>query len=135
MLMIAIVLILVAVFSSQLADYLPSERSPTVTIRVSNDGRGNITLWHKGGDWVKTGSLRVVVFNQSYRMDDPDHKFILGRAEWMTDQSFSDRTFDLGENITVDIQRPLTEDEKEKTITLATDKAVVFSGTIGGGGS
>ena len=48
MLMIGIVLILVSVFSASLPDYLPSERSPTVTILLSNDTLGNVTLWHKG---------------------------------------------------------------------------------------
>ena len=61
MLMIGIVLILVSVFSASLPNYLPSERSPTVTIMMSNDTGGNITLWHKGGDWVKTDVLRVIV--------------------------------------------------------------------------
>ena len=41
MLMIGIVLILAAVFTSQLPNYLPSERSPTVTIMMSNDTLGN----------------------------------------------------------------------------------------------
>ncbi|GAB6285803.1 MAG: hypothetical protein STSR0009_20040 [Methanoregula sp.] len=63
MIMIGIVLIIVSVFSASLSDYLPSERSPTVTIMVSNDTGGNITLWHKGGDWVKTDALKVVVSN------------------------------------------------------------------------
>ena len=45
MLMIGVVLILAAVFTSQLPNYLPSERSPSVTIMMSNDTSGDITLW------------------------------------------------------------------------------------------
>lgn len=123
MLMITIVLILVAIFSSSLPDYLPSERSPTVTIMMSNDTLGNLTLWHKGGDWVKTESLRVVVSGKegqvSYRFTDPDHRFVLVPGG---------QTFDLGGNITITREQPLTGNE---TVVLATERAVVFSGIIG----
>ena len=62
MLMIGIVLILAAVFTSQLPNYLPSERSPSVTVMMSsNESAGTITLWHKGGDWVKVSTLKVIV--------------------------------------------------------------------------
>lgn len=67
MLMIGIVLILAAVFTSQLPNYLPSERSPTVTIMMNNDTFGNVFFWHKGGDWVKVSDLRVVISNQTYQ--------------------------------------------------------------------
>ena len=65
MLMIGIVLILVAVFLASLSNHLPSERSPTVTIRMSNDTDGHITLWHKGGDWVKADTMRVIVSDEN----------------------------------------------------------------------
>src|SRR5208282_6235724 len=67
MLMIGIVLVLAAVFTAQLPNYLPSERSSTVTIMMSNDTSGNVTLWHKGGDWVKVNDLKVIVSNQTYQ--------------------------------------------------------------------
>ena len=67
MLMIGIVLVLAAVFTAQLPNYLPSERSPTVTIMMSNDTLGNVTLWHKGGDWVKINTLKVIVSNKTYQ--------------------------------------------------------------------
>ncbi len=60
MLMIGIVLILAAVFTSQLPNYLPSERSPSVTVMMSTDTFGDVTLWHKGGDWVKVSTLKVI---------------------------------------------------------------------------
>jgi len=124
MLMIAIVLILVSVFSASLPSYLPSERSPTVTIMMSNDTTGNITLWHKGGDWVKANSIRVIVSYSndtspiSYRLNDPnpDRRFIL-----------DNQAFDLDENITVHWLGPLEGNEK---IVLATDRAVIWSGSV-----
>jgi FlaG/FlaF family flagellin (archaellin) len=124
MLMIGIVLILVSFFSATLPSYLPSERSPTVTILMSHDSSGNITLWHKGGDWVRADSLRVVISNQtrevSYRLTDPQHDFILVP---------STQTFDLGSNITLIREESLIGDE---SVVLATDRSVVFSGTVGG---
>jgi archaeal type IV pilus assembly protein PilA len=124
MLMIGIVLIIVAVFSATLAEYLPSERSPTVTIMMSNDTVGTITLWHKGGDWVKTGTLKVVVSNatrmRTYTLNG-DPSFIP-----VPDTP----SFDLDGNITVDYGKPLAGDEQ---VTLVTDRAVIFSGITGRG--
>jgi len=130
MLMIGIVLILAAVFTSQLPNYLPSERSPTVTIMMSNDTTGNITLWHKGGDWVKLSTLKVIVANQSHgstftATGSPSFTFVNSAEP-------SSSVFDLGGNITVSMNAPLYGDEK---ITLATDRAVLFSGVVSGGQS
>jgi FlaG/FlaF family flagellin (archaellin) len=123
MLMIGIVLILVSIFSASLPSYLPSERSPTVTIMMSHDSGGNITLWHKGGDWVKANTIRVIVSNTtdqtSYRLNDPEHRFIL-----VPDT----QAYDLGGTITVDYGKPLVGNEK---VVLATDRAVIFSGSVG----
>ena len=125
MLMIGLVLILVAVFSASLADYLPSERTPSVTIRMSNDTGGNITLWHKGGDWVKSGSLRVMVFKKdgtatTYTRDG-SNIFLLVPDE---------DAFDLEDNITVCLGHPLFGNE---SVSLVTDRAVIFSGNVGRG--
>ena len=128
MLMIGIVLILAAAFTSQLPNYLPSERSPTVTVMMSNDTTGNITLWHKGGDWVKLNTLKVIVANQSHASTftatgDPRFTFVNSAES-------SSSVFDLGGNITVSMNAPLYGDEK---VTLATDRAVLFSGVVSGG--
>jgi FlaG/FlaF family flagellin (archaellin) len=130
MLMIGLVLILAAVFTSQLPNYLPSERSPTVTIMMSNDTQGNVTLWHKGGDWVKENTLKVVISNQftnlgkMYSYNDPNFTFVPDPAE--PDSS----VFDLGGNITIITGSAF---DRNTTITLATDRAVLFSGVLGGG--
>ena len=124
MLMIGIVLILVAVFSASLANYLPSERSPGVTIRLANDTGGNITLWHKGGDWVKADTLRIIVaagnnsVTTSYTLKS-DPPFI---------HVPDTEAFDLGDSLTV-YYPSLAGNE---SVTLATDRAVLFSGKIGG---
>jgi len=126
MLMIGIVLVLAAVFTSQLPNYLPPERSPTVTIMMSNDTFGNVTLWHKGGDWVKVSSLKVIVSNMTAQSTytftgTPRFTFVPDPAE--PDSS----VFDLGGNITIVSNAPLTGDEK---VILATDRAVLFSGVV-----
>ena len=124
MLMIGIVLILVSVFSASLTDYLPSERSPTVTIMMSNDPGGNITLWHKGGDWVKTDVLKVKVSNATgtttYTLKSDPPFIPVPDAQ----------AFDLNDNITVNLGLPLAGNE---SVVLATDRAVIFSGTVGRG--
>jgi len=124
MLMIGLVLILVSVFTASLADYLPSERSPAVTIWISNDTSGHIVLWHKGGDWVKADSLKVIVSNASsmetYTMKGSSPFTIVP----------DEQAFDLGGNITVSCGRTLIGDEE---VVLATDRAVLFSGRTGRG--
>lgn len=122
MLMIGLVLILVSVFTASLADYLPSERSPAVTIRMGNDTSGHIVLWHKGGDWVKADSLKVIVSNASSM-----ETYTLKSSPPFTlvpDQ----QAFDLGGSITVSCGRPILGDEE---VVLATDRAVLFSGRTG----
>lgn len=126
MLMIGIVLILVAVFSASLASYLPTERIPSVTIRMSNDTAGNITLWHKGGDWVRAEDLNVLIRDNDsvtapvtrYTTRNGDNNFLL-----VPDV----QAFDLESNITVSLDKTLSGNE---SVTLATDRAVLFSGSV-----
>jgi len=126
MLMIGIVLILVAVFSASLSDYLPSERNPTVTIRISNDTYGHITLWHKGGDWVKADTMRVIVADA----DDAVTRTYTAKSDPPFSAVPETQAFDLGDTLTVDWGGPLDGNE---SVVLATDRAVIFSGRIGGG--
>ena len=124
MLIIGIVLILVSVFSASLPDYLPSERSPAVTIMMSNDTGGNVTLWHKGGDWVKTDVLKVIVSNATsmttYTLKSNRPFIPVPDAQ----------AFDLNGNISINQGQPLIGNE---SVVLATDRAVIFSGTVGRG--
>ncbi|HNX17004.1 MAG TPA: type IV pilin N-terminal domain-containing protein [Methanoregula sp.] len=131
MLMIGIVLILAAVFSSQLPNYLPSDRSPSVTFMMSNDTSGSVTLWHKGGDWIKISSVRLIVSNQTTQSV---YTYTGERVfTFVPDPSEPGSTvFDLGGNITADTGSPFAGDE---SVVLATDRAVLFSGKIWGGQS
>ena len=131
MLMIALVLILAAVFTSQLPNYLPSERSPSVTILMSNDTQ-NVTLWHKGGDWVKVSTLKVNMhdtfngFSGTWNYQNQSFVFVPDSEEP------NSSVFDLGGNITIITGAPL---DQNTTVILATDQAVLFTGVIGGGQS
>jgi FlaG/FlaF family flagellin (archaellin) len=119
MLMIALVIVLLSVFSATLYNFLPTDRDPSINVMMSNDGQ-NITLWHKGGDGVKFEDLTVIVGNET------------------THTSFSRKTgtmilvpnktvFDLGSNITVQMPAYL---EGNETVKLVTPHTVIFTGRI-----
>jgi FlaG/FlaF family flagellin (archaellin) len=128
MLMIGLVIILIAVFSTTLSSFLPTERYPSVTVKLTNETANTVTIWHNGGDWVKATDLRVIVKNSTnhasetiYHLDDSNHPFILVPQK---------TTFDLGSNITIAWDSDLDGNE---TVKLATPRAVIFSGTLGKG--
>jgi len=115
MLMISLVLLLVAVFAASLGNLLPTERAPTVTVMMASTA-DNVTLYHKGGDWVRATDLEVIVSNttatRKYRSDE----FTLSPEK---------QVFDLGSNITVDCT--VTGDEQ---VRLVTPRAVLFCGEV-----
>lgn len=122
MLMIGLVIVLIGVFAAALGNFLPANRDPSVTIRMSADaGNGTITLWHKGGDWVKKEDLTVVI---SYPNDtlkkipssDPTRFVLVPNTT----------VFDLGSNITI-TAGSLAGNE---TISLVTPQARIFTGRI-----
>jgi archaeal type IV pilus assembly protein PilA len=119
MLMIAMVIVLLSVFSAALYNFLPTDRDPSINVMMSNDGQ-NITLWHKGGDGVKFEDLTIIVENETTR------------------SSFSRKTgnmilvpnkivFDLGSNITVQMPTYL---EGNETVKLVTPHTVLFTGRV-----
>jgi FlaG/FlaF family flagellin (archaellin) len=119
MLMIALVIILISVFSVAIFTFMPVERDPSVNIMVAGN-QSNITLWHKGGDWVKAEDLTVIIGNNSLR-----RSFTLKNAGIAINPSRP--VFDLGSNITVFVPGTLAGDE---TVTLTTPRTVIFSGGI-----
>jgi archaeal type IV pilus assembly protein PilA len=126
MLMIGLVVILIAVFSTTISSFLPAERYPSVTITLTNETPDTITLWHHGGDWVKNSDLRIIVSNSTahateitFRLNDNQHQFLPVPQK---------TTFDLGSNITIAWGSDLAGNE---TVKLATSRAVIFSGQLG----
>jgi FlaG/FlaF family flagellin (archaellin) len=129
MLMIALVIVLLSVFSAALYNFLPTDRNPSITILMSND-RQNITLWHKGGDWVKAEDLSVIIGNSTKRKSfqynitytNPDAQFLLVHPDMQ-----KKNVFDLGSNITVRMPVDL---EGNETVKLVTPRTVIYFGRL-----
>jgi hypothetical protein len=126
MLMIGLAIILISVFASVMGNFLPEAHDPSITIIVTKDSPNQLTLWHKGGDWVRAGELKVIFGDDEIRdnyiynttFTDPDRHFqLLPKKE----------TFDLGSNITITTKREITGNDK---IILVTSRASIFSGKV-----
>jgi len=119
MLVIGLAVIHISVFASVLGNFLPSAHNPSVTILMTND-RENVTLWHKGGDWVKAEDLTVIIGNDTTRRYY-SHKNAQLRMIPEKDALI------LGSNITITTGNSFSGDE---TVSLVTPHAVIFSGRI-----
>ena len=119
MLMIGLAIILISVFASVLGNFLPTAHDPSVTILMTSD-QENVTLWHKGGDWVKAEDLTVIIGNNTARRSysRQDTRFMLLPKK---------EVFDLGSNISVTTGTGFAGDE---TISLVTPRALIFSGRV-----
>lgn len=119
MLMIALVIVLLSVFSAALYNFLPTDRDPSISIMMSNDHQ-NITLWHKGGDWIKFEDLTIIVGDETTRTSFSPGK---GSIILVPDKT----VFDLGSNITVRMPADLEGDE---TVKLVTSRTVIYTGRV-----
>lgn len=119
MLMIALVIVLLSVFSAALYNYLPTERDPSITVMMTNDTQ-KITIWHKGGDWVKVEDLSVVIGtgDTSRRIPWDNQNFTLVPKK---------DVFDLGSNITIRTSQDLLGNE---SIKLVSPHTVIYTGRI-----
>jgi hypothetical protein len=119
MLMIGLAIILISVFASVVGNFIPSAHDPVITVMMTHD-RQNVTLWHKGGDWVKTEELTVIIGNDTSRQSFMQQDF---RFSQVPEKS----VFDLGSNITVTTGTSFAGDE---TVSLVTPRANIFSGKV-----
>lgn len=119
MLMIGLTIILITVFASVLGNFLPAAHDPSVTIILASDHE-NVTLWHKGGDWVRVEELTIIIGNDTSRTSftgqSPDFVMVPEKT-----------VFDLGSNITITTGLSFAGDE---TVSLVTPRAKIFSGTV-----
>jgi FlaG/FlaF family flagellin (archaellin) len=126
MLMIALAIVLLSVFSAALYNFLPTDRDPSINVMMTNDTLGNVTLWHKGGDFVKASDLTVIITT-----GDATHRFCYttypGGLVLVPNKTVYDPVFDLGSNITVQMPTPLLGNE---TVKLVTPRTVIFTGEI-----
>ncbi len=121
MLMIALVVVLLAVFSAALFNYLPVDREPSVTIMMTGDATGNFTFWHKGGDWVKVEDMSVVIVNETYQKS---FSLKSGNLHVVPDKN----VFDLGSSVTVKMPG---SPEGNETIRMVTPRTVIYAGRTG----
>lgn len=115
--MITIVLILVAVFAANVGNLLPPPRDPTVNIVVEGEG-GSITLYHKGGDWIKESDLTVIIENIG-RFRSGNNSFKMWPEK---------SVFDLGSRITIS-DEGITPGATV-SVSLVTPRKVIFSGPV-----
>lgn len=129
MLMISLVLLLVAIFAVSLNNCLPTERAPTVTVMMTNTTE-NITLYHKGGDWVQASDLEVIVSNFPGEGSQAEKYRSPPGGQFSADEHFNlspqKQVFDIGSSITV--KYDVTGGEK---VSLVTPRAVLFTGEVG----
>lgn len=66
MLLLAIALVLVAVFAASAFSFLPGEDEDAVDISVNitkvDDNNFSILFYHKGGDWIRKDDLRYSIY-------------------------------------------------------------------------
>ncbi|MFA5614216.1 MAG: type IV pilin N-terminal domain-containing protein [Methanoculleus sp.] len=118
MLMIVLALLLVSIFSVTLLDLLPSERSPSVEIKPDYTDTNSVTLYHKGGDWIKRSDIQVIVFRGRETL----------KSEWdLPDKSV--QSFDLGDSVIVQLVPHSERFIDGDIIRLVSGKSTVFSGT------
>jgi len=119
MLIIALVIVLLSVFSAALWNILPADRDPSVSLLMSND-RQNVTFWHKGGDWVRIADLTVTIGNDTTRTS------FSGKSAGLLPVPDKD-VFDLGSTITVRMPADL---EGNETVRLVTPRTVLYTGRV-----
>jgi archaeal type IV pilus assembly protein PilA len=119
MLMVALVIVLISVFSAILYNFLPTDRDPSINVMMTNDQQ-NITLWHKGGDWVKIQDLTVTIGNDTNRTS---FSYRNGNLILIPNKT----VFDLGSNITVQTR---TFFEGNETVKLVTPRTVIYTGKV-----
>ncbi|WP_084600809.1 type IV pilin [Methanolacinia paynteri] len=116
MMMIALAVLLVSIFSVTLLGLLPAERSDSIDIiRSYNSSSDTLQLWHKGGDWVKKSDLKVVIIRDDHTTETIS----------LSDDNLEGDSFDLGDNIT--ITKNLVSGD---IVRLISDKNVIYSGII-----
>jgi archaeal type IV pilus assembly protein PilA len=103
-LMIALVLILVPIVTMSLMNQLPEGRVPTVLIKMGPFDGSSVTLYHKGGDWIRKEDIRILLNGN-----------VIGF-------SYNRTTFDLGDTISV---QGIPDGGN---ISFIVKNAVVFSG-------
>lgn len=122
MLLLAIGVILVAVFAVTLVSLLPGDRDDHVDITVRADtSAGTYQFWHKGGDPISAAGLRALV----YGLADPGTSRTLVPTV-IDREGNSSRLFDIGGYCTI----PLSEVANGDQVRLVTENTIIYSGVV-----
>ncbi len=134
MLMIVLALLLVSIFSLSLAGLLPAGRGSTIDI-THTEKNGNLVLWHKGGDWAEVSGLQILIIHDRNIRTITPGEGAFSRSDdagnTCSGVSTDSRTFDLGDNICIDLKNvyPTVTLEQGDVIRLVNAQNVIFSGT------
>ncbi|MDD3621247.1 MAG: type IV pilin N-terminal domain-containing protein [Methanofollis sp.] len=118
MVLMALVIILVALFATSAFHLLPGDREVSVDVLV-NTTSDSVTFYHKGGDWVERDDLRVMVIPDD-RTKSPRE---FGACEFSLSPDID--AFDLGSSLTV-----RTSLGRGDVVRLATTRNVIYSEVI-----
>ncbi|SAI89076.1 hypothetical protein MBBA_2232 [Methanoculleus bourgensis] len=129
MIMIALVIILVALFATSAFSLIPGGREASVDVVMKNasgstnvlSGDTTLFFWHKGGDWVEKKDLTAVVIGEDGSRDEYTTFSLHDHANKTTD------AFDLGGCLRVELTEPLGGGD---VVRLVTPKNVIYSGEI-----
>lgn len=140
MIMIALVVILVALFATSAFSLIPGGREASVDVVMKNATGSTpapddttVIFWHKGGDWVEDKDLTVVVIGKDGSRNEYDFK---NAAFCLYDPTGDSETkaFDLGGYLVIDLVKidPLAPRSLREgdIVRLVTPKNVIFSGEV-----
>jgi len=119
MLLITLVLIMIPLVTISLMNQLPSEREPTVTIKMGPVIDNTVTLYHKGGDYLIKKDIKVILNKKlTNEMVTNSSELIFKYGEVTI--------FDLDDHIIASFKAIGSND----LIQLVSGKKVIFSGYI-----
>jgi len=128
MIMVALVIILVALFATSAFSLIPGGREPSIDVVMKNGSGGppsagdtTVIFWHKGGDWVEEMNLEVIVVGKDGKREPSDTVCLYDHA------GNGVAAFDLGGRLKADLRSPIKTGD---TVRLVTQKNVVYSGEV-----
>jgi len=131
MIMVALVIILVALFATSAFSLIPGGREASVDVAMKNASNGTtsagdttVIFWHKGGDWVEENDLAVVVIKENGVRDPWKIVKLHDHAGNPTG------AFDLGGYLVVEPKPGSSPIGNNDTVRLVTQKSVAYSGVI-----
>ena len=122
MLLLAIGVILVAVFATSLMGLLPSDRDDHVDAAMDSDVLNHtIMFYHKGGDAIKNEELRVMVYPEN-----EVNPRICSVSSLLDNAGENTAVFNLGCVLTADVSGLTSKDQ----VRLMTEHTIIYTGVV-----